>query len=223
MPTTCAFNSDPIATPAANKVTLAGEEGLTDSRADRKELRAACAPSSSARRRRYLPSNPRGVLSSPSRGAMRSQPRQRAAGQAGSMRRAGCPRPAPRKGGGSSAVTGDAALRRWPRAGGSGPSAPLPGRNSRTASPAGPSAPSRARVAPRHAPSRRVKQGLVPFRDRTQPGLWSSFPVPSPPRSPPSAAPSRITLAGVKPQSTPRRGCWQGSAGPELPSPPLGC
>lgn len=66
MPTTCAFNSDPIATPAANKVTLAGEEGLTDSRADRKELRAACAPSSSARRRRYLPSNPRGVLLSPS-------------------------------------------------------------------------------------------------------------------------------------------------------------
>lgn len=110
MPTTCAFNSDPIATPAANKVTLAGEEGLTDSRADRKELRAACAPSSSARRRRYLPSNPRGVLSSPS-------PRGDAFAAPAACSRPGCPRLPPRKGGGSSAVTGDAALRRWPRAG----------------------------------------------------------------------------------------------------------
>jgi len=177
MPTTCAFNSDPIATPAANKVTLTG--GRPDGQPGGQE--GVTAP-------RVLPARLLGAAASPvtpepfyCQRSTRSSAAHGCAACCLDGRQAAISAGTP---GTPSRVPAEVValsllcvarghdmefppgLHAW--AGGSVPLALL---HSPAASQAGPSAPGLAQEAPHHGLGGRGKQGRVLFPSRTQPGL----------------------------------------------------
>lgn len=190
MPTTCAFNSDPLATPAAHKVTLTGggrpdrqpgrQEGVTGPRVlPPRLLGAATFPVTReafyCQNSKCTPNTAADVFAAPAACRLRGRA---ACGALGTW--ACVPKEASERmrdvdlllGFPRIPYAGGDRLPSFPLAGNSVSSVLLPqGGNSPTAFKAGHSAPGLAAGATCSALDGKVKQGTVPLPSRTKPGL----------------------------------------------------